>query len=85
MAIICFLNYKVYIEQFYNEYTLFIGLKPLLKDDMLKEHYQKKLEYLYNYLETFYKVTLMVKGNSIGFANYFQTFDWLLDQLNSIK
>ena len=85
MAITHFLNCKGRVQQFCYNYTPSSGSKPLSKDDILQSHYQKELEYLHDYLETFYKATLIVKGNSTGLANYFQTFNWLLNQLDSTK
>ena len=71
MSIMCFLNCKQCIKWFCNTYILIFGLKPPLKDDVLSTHYWQELEHLYNYLETFHKATVMVKGNLIGLMDYF--------------
>ena len=85
MSITHFLNYKQRIKQFYNTYILISSLKPFLKDNVLHMYYWQELKYLYDHLETFYEATVMVKGNVIGLADYFQTLNWLLNKLDIIK
>lgn len=70
MAISRFLNCRKRVKHFCNKYTTATS-KPLTKDDILQPHHWSELEYLYNHLETFYKATLMVKGNVINLTDHF--------------
>ena len=71
MSITRFLNYKQRIKWFYNTYTLISSLKPLLKDNILYIYYWQELKHIYDYLETFYKAIIIVKGNAIGLTDHF--------------
>jgi len=62
-----------------------LGVKALNKDDLLSIRHWKELEYLYNYLKAFYEATIMVKGKHMGLADYFQTLDWLLLELDKTQ
>ena len=59
--------------------------KQLSKEDLLREHHWKQLEHLHDHLETFYEATIMVEGKHTNLTNHFQTLDWLLLKLKSIK
>ena len=78
MAIGRFLNYRERIEEFYCTYTPLPSSKPLTKDNILQERHWQELGYLYDYLKTFYKATIIVKGNQTNISNHFTTLDWLL-------
>ena len=61
------------------------NLKKLTSDDKLKPRYWQELLHLYNHFKTFYKATLMVEGNNTSLADYFQTLNWLLLELEKLK
>ena len=57
--------------KFCQEYIPGLGVKALNKEDLFSTRHWQELKYLYNYFETFYKATIIVKGKYIGFADYF--------------
>ena len=54
-----------------NNYLLFTNLKAFIYNNFLQLCYWKEFKYLYNYLKIFYKATLIIKGNYIGFTDHF--------------
>jgi len=55
-----------------------LGVKALSKNDLFFARHWQEFKHLHNHFKVFYKAIIIIKGKHTGFADYFQTLNWLL-------